>query len=321
MKIQFQTNNFKSFSQSMKNNENKNNVSMNSNRESMPYATAPNAYHPSLVSFGMNASELTPIVQACAKKLNAPLEKFKNIDELNTWAREEFARKTDLTQYKNKDTNVEEAVHSRLGVWRDYLKGDYSLLQFAKPAGYYRNDPVLSTYIFDAMAKGISPDSHELPPHLNPDTLCDQVNVLIEKFTKNPDADVDFKKLYNKQSDFGQQAARLYENGLLSQYQDLGYHKFVTADGMAWMPEFVERQRKTLADIGSNVNELFENVKLVKGNVDLRGIKLDSFGNCESIGKNLYIDDANISGSIKVGGKVYVNDVEVDKSTLPFIKQ
>lgn len=145
-----------------------------------------NAFHPSLVSFGMKKAELTPFMLACTNKFKAPIEKFKKAEDFNDWASTKLAEMFDFSKYKNEEPIVEKEVHKGLSKWRDYLKED----------DFYKSEPSLSMIIFDAVTKDISPDTHNLPPVLHKGVLADTVGALKTRITSNNKENVDFNKLY-----------------------------------------------------------------------------------------------------------------------------
>ena len=146
------------------------------------------AFHPSFsVSFGMlKKTKLDEYQLACANKFIAPLEKFNTNEDFNSWACKKLEEKTDLTQYKNEEPLVQDAVRKDLKEWKEYLYSDV----------VYRENPALSLIIFDAITKDISPDTHAFPPVLQKNVLSNTIGQLKDRIKSDPKSGFDFNKNY-----------------------------------------------------------------------------------------------------------------------------
>lgn len=137
-------------------------------------------------SFGIKKNEFEGCDLAFINKYKAPIEQFKTRDELKIWAKKELDKKSDLSKYKNNDITVQEAVRNSLSEWKNYLLED----------DFYKNNPVISLIIFDAITSELYLTTHDLPPLLHKGVLSDTVGQYEEKTKADPKSTFDFNKMY-----------------------------------------------------------------------------------------------------------------------------
>ncbi|MBE7703289.1 MAG: hypothetical protein E7Z89_04480 [Cyanobacteria bacterium SIG28] len=121
---------------------------------------------PSLSFWGMKKNQFSGINKACVKKFSAPIEKFNNILDLQTWAklkRNEFINKN----FKARRSETEHQRKEILEVWLDYLINENQ-----------EYTPVMGLMILAMLTKNLKPNNDNLPPILNKGVLADTVETV-----------------------------------------------------------------------------------------------------------------------------------------------
>lgn len=138
-------------------------------------------------TFGaIKKSQLNEYDLACANKFKAPMDKFKSQKDFDIWAEKKLKEKTDLSQYKNNDKTIQDAVRKDLKRWKNYLSSD----------DLYKNTPALSLIIFNAITEDISHDTHAFPPILHKAVLSKTIGQLKGQMKYDPKSNFNFNKMY-----------------------------------------------------------------------------------------------------------------------------
>ncbi|MDR1168508.1 MAG: hypothetical protein LBK53_06450, partial [Heliobacteriaceae bacterium] len=140
------------------------------------------------VSFGaMKKNQFDGFNLLCINMYKFPIEKFKTVDDLQSFAQEELDKKLDLEQYKTKNS---EDTQERLGIlaeWKRYLTEENEL---------YANNSALTLIVVNSLVKELKPNNREMPPALNPGVLADTVEQIKNILKDNRECMVDFNKIY-----------------------------------------------------------------------------------------------------------------------------
>lgn len=294
MKIQFQPNNFKSFSQGVNYKENKNKVSISSNRESMPYASAPNAFHPGLVSFNG------------LKPLHEPFSEGATVHDVLTGIyygiREHLMGLPLAVPEEHLDIN--ESAGRVLSAMTEKFAGNERYEQWA---GYLKllnpSEPMLSLKVLSDFTSG---DSKGALPAFNAEAF----DRTLTSFFRKPSGDFNFKQQYQNILRM-QYSLALKDHGITAKtlpnkMLELSHYK-VENKRLEFDPNTIDSSKESwvkdpfrIGFPGVDENELFNMVQKVVGDVDLTNSKLTSTGNLEEVGGNFKTGPELRSSSVKV---------------------
>ena len=150
------------------------------------------------VSFtAMKKSKFQGFDLAVVEKFKAPIEKFRNYNDLQIWAANELNQITSK-EYTGRQKEVTLKRNVLINIWKDYLSEDKDTYT-----------PAVSLMIMSALTKDLKPDSDKLPPILNEDVLKSVLEELAANLNSDPHYKFDFGKNYEK----ALQAAFLDEEG------------------------------------------------------------------------------------------------------------
>lgn len=142
------------------------------------------------VSFkGYNHLRLDGFDSVCASDFKLHLEKFKNKEAFDDWARQELTSAFDLTKYEADNKELSDERKSILTEWKTYLESDESEVNMKK-------EPALSLLIFSSITKKLKADNFELPPIFAKDVLIRTVSSLDARLKSNKNALFNFEKTY-----------------------------------------------------------------------------------------------------------------------------
>lgn len=140
------------------------------------------------VSFGaMKKTAFEGFELACVNMFKAPLEKFIDKSDFESWANEQLAEKLHLEKYKTGEPADDKERIKILSEWKDYLTEKNEV---------YKDNPAMSLIIFHSITHDLKTENRDLPPFLQPRVLADTMTQISDNLKKDKNYKFNFNKMY-----------------------------------------------------------------------------------------------------------------------------